>query len=187
MTSSIIEHRHLLGQVPLSDYFASEDDMALAFAGARFKVVGAFLRATHPKTGRATGIDNCICGLDDRIGTLAKFVLESTSLRKVFGHQNLPKHEVHLKRAQWDRILGRIHMQMVCIILTTMRDDELNLWRLDGDWCFSNLIRVEYDRVMREVKLAYRDSRNFHGRPSKQGRRRAKQLGLAPGTSIGCS
>lgn len=185
MTSKSIEQRHVRGQIPLSEYFKSEDDMAIAFAGVRFEVARAFLRATHPKTGRATGRDNYICGLDDSISALSKFVLDHTSLRRVFGHADLPKHTVHLTRVQWGRILDRIHMQMVSVVLTSMRDNEKNLWRLDGDWCFSNFIRVEYDRVMKEVKLAYRDSRNWHGRPSEQGRRRAKQLRVAPGVSIG--
>lgn len=71
---------------------------------------------------------------------------------------------------------------MVCAILLTMREDK-NLYYMDGDWMFSNVIRIEYDRAAREVKQAWRNDRTFHGRPSKQGRRRAREGRVAAGLS----
>jgi len=180
--------RYLLGQVPLHDYFDSEEDLAEALSGVRFRVVSAFLSSVHPESGKATGLGNYIVGVDERISSLATHVLRQprTSLHRAFGYSDLPEVCRQLPRREQTRIVGYVHHQMVMLILVTMRD-ECNLWRFDGDWCFSHLLRVEHDHVMKAAKLAWRDQRNWHGRPSKQGRRRAHQLRTAPGMSISAS
>lgn len=184
LSSRDIGRRHLMGEVPLEEYFRSEDHIDEVFAAVRRRVVGVMLAARSPR-GRCTGRDNYITGLDRRISSLSWYVRNNIrGLNRIFGHTHLPKHAVKLTRSEWDRVLERIYGEIIISILIVMRDDH-SLWYQDGDWCFSNVIRVEHDRSVREVKQTWRNQRNFHGRPSKQGRRRAKQLRVAPGISIG--
>lgn len=185
LSGRAVERKHIFGEIPLKDYFKSEDHAEEVFASIHRKVVGTMLAAVSPRTGRCTGSDNYISGLDSKISSLSGYVIsEIKGLHRAFGHKDLPKHTVKLSRREWDGVLDRIHAEIVITILIVMRDDN-NLWYHDGDWMFSSLIRVEYDRSVREVKQLWNDKRNFHGRPSKQGRRRVKSLRVAPGESIG--
>ena len=178
-------HRHLRGEVPLHDYFNSEEDASTILAGIHHKVVGVMLSAQHPKTGQNTGRDNYICGLDDHVESLTRYVMgRIRGLDRVFGHEHMPKHEVYLTRQQWKSVIDRLHYQMVTSILLIMRDDN-NLYRMDSDWMFSNVIRIEHDRHNREMQQSFRNDHTFHGRPSKQGRQRAKGLRTGVGVSIG--
>jgi len=187
LTSKDPARRYQLGQVSLEDYFRSEEDQDEVFAAIHRKVVGVLLNATCPDTGMSTGSQNYIRGMDGTVSSLVNYVMQNIrGLNGVFGHRHMPKQSVYMSRHEWDRVIARVHHQIVSAILVTMRED-LNLWYMtgDGDWMFSNLIRIEYDRSRREARQAWRDERSFHGRPSKQGRRRAKQNRMAPGVSIG--
>lgn len=188
MTSKNPARRHILRQVPLSEYFASEEDLAATLAAVHYKIVAVFLNSTHPRTGRTTGRDNYICGLGDRISHLERHVIDKIKLRREFGLQHLPRSISHLTRPERDRIVGYVHAMLVNTVLVTMREDN-DLWYFDGDWCFSNTVRVLHDkhtRMAREATNTYHgDRRNYHGRPSNQGRRRQKQLRVASGVSIG--
>lgn len=188
MTSKNPAQRHLLGQVPLEEYFATEEDLRATLAAVHYKTVAVFLSATHPSTGKATGRDNYICGLEGRISHLEKYVMGRITLRREFGLQHLPRNISHLSRFERDRILSHVHSLLVSSVLVAMRDDR-DIWYFDGDWCFSNTVRVLHDKHARMARKASNtylgDQRNYHGRPSKQGRRRQKQLRTAPGVSIG--
>lgn len=190
MTAKTASRRHLLGQVPLRDYFRSDESMGATLAAVQYKVVACFLRATHPQTGRTTGRDNCICGLGPELRAVVTYATERVNIRREFGHAHLPKLEVELTRAQWELVLNRIHCELVALAVVHMRDTH-KLYFMDGDWCFSNELRVEHDhmaQLARKNENDYRgDRRNFHGRPSDQGRRRAKGLRVATGVSIGIS
>jgi hypothetical protein len=190
MTAKTAAARHLLGQVPLRDYFKSDESMGATLAAVQFKVVACFLRATHPQTGRTTGKDNCICGLGPELGAVVAYAASRINIRREFGHGHLPKSEADLTRAQWAQVMFRIHRELITLAVVHMRDTH-KLYFMDGDWCFSNELRTEHDhmaQMSRKKENDYRgDRRNFHGRPGDQGRRRAKGLRLAPGVSIGAS
>ena len=191
MTSKDPVQRHLLGQVDLHEYFDSEDDMTATLVAVRYKVVATFLKSVHPRTGKTTGRDNYICGVDAKISDLADYVAEHTNLRREFSATHLSKPlEMMLTRHQRQRLVRRIHARLICVVLVAMRDAS-DLWYMEGvgDWLFSNTLRIEHDRaerLRREATNTYHgDRRNWHGRPSNQGRRRSRQNRFAPGTSIG--
>ena len=187
MTSKNVARRYQLDQVSLGDYFKSDEQEEEVFAAIRRKVVGVLICATCPETGVCTGAQNHVRGVDASVSSLVDYVMSNIrGLNSVFGHRQMPKSYVFMSRHEWDRVIARVHYKIVSAIVVNMRSD-LNLWYMDGDgdWMFSNVIRIEYDRSKREMRQAWRDERCFHGRPSKQGRRRAKQLRNAPGVSIG--
>jgi len=185
LVSGNISYDHLFGRVPLVDYFDSDEDLEAVFMAARHKVVGVLRAAVHPHTLRCTGSDNYVSGVGPDVHELVSYILKNIrGLYKVFGHRNLPKHSVKLSKSQWDIVLGRLHAEIVTVIIVTMRDDK-NLYYMDGDWCFTQSICAEHDHAAREVEQAWQNNRTFHGRPSKQGRRRARQLRIAPDVSVG--
>lgn len=189
MAAKTIERRHQLGQVPLREYFASIDELASTLAAVQYKFVNVLLKATHPKTGRGTGKDNYVCGVGTDIEDLASYVSKRIDLKSVYGHEQLPKlFAPGLNHRQWDLVLGHVHFMLLCAVAVALRDS-YDLYQLNGDWCFTNNIRVQHDRlarIAREFSNTYqKDNRSWHGRPANQGRRRASELGFAPGTSIG--
>ncbi|MEO6109747.1 MAG: hypothetical protein ABIP50_01920 [Candidatus Saccharimonadales bacterium] len=197
MTAQSALRRHQLGQVPVEKYFdETSDDMGATLAAIRYKIVAVFLRATDPATGRTTGRDNCIIGVNDEISDLVTYVTERINLRREFGlrelHYGLRDVEKHtlatLSRRDREQIAGKVRAKLICMAMLAMREKHFLYW-MDGRWCFTSDLRDEHDhlaQVMRAKDNSYHgDRRNWHGKPAKQGRRRTKQLRMAPGTSIG--
>jgi hypothetical protein len=175
MTSKTQEGRHLRGQVSLIEYFNdSEERLEEVLSAVQHKVVGVFLSATDPLTGRGTGQDNCICGLSDKRSDLVDYVASRIRLWGVFGHKDAPKKEVKLNKYEWEIVIRRVHKELVLIVIEAMLDDH-SLYRLNSDWCFLHELRRGHDRMARAAKEAFRNNRNFHGLPDNQGRRRTKQ------------
>ncbi|MDB5161748.1 MAG: hypothetical protein JWM52_256 [Candidatus Saccharibacteria bacterium] len=198
MTAQTTARRHQLGQVPIEEYFDLEtDDMGATLAAIRYKIVAVFLRATDPATGRSTGRDNCIAGVNDKLGDLVTYVVNRINLRREFGLRELQYglrdlsevQKASLSRRDREKIAEKVQAELVRMILLTMRNDEHSLYYCDTLWCFSHDLRIEHDhaeRVKRVKENTYHgDKRNWHGKPAKQGRRRTKQLRMAPGSSIG--
>lgn len=198
MTAQSTARRHQLGQVPIEKYFDPEtDDMGATLAAIRYKIVAVFLRATDPATGRTTGRDNCIIGVNDKIGSLADYVIDKINLRREFGLRELQYglrdlgevDKAMLSRRDREKIAEHVRAKLICMILLTMRDDEHSLYYCDTMWCFTNDLRVEHDHVAQVTRAKsnsyHGDKRTWHGKPAKQGRRRTKQLRMAPGNSIG--
>lgn len=185
MSDGYSKYAHLNGDVPLYEYFKSEEDLAQVLTLVKFKVAGTMLSAVCQNTGRSTGIDNYVSGVGERTSDLVSYIMRNIrGLQRVFGHDQLPKDSIYLTKGQWNRVLLNIHRAMVREVLEAMIGAN-ELWYWNSDWCFSNVVRLENDRANKEKKANWHDQRNFHGRPSKQGRRRAKSLRKASSVSIG--
>lgn len=169
--------RFLRQQVPLMEYFATEDHAAQVFAAVQHKMVGAMLKAENSK-GRRTGAEHYICGVGDRISQLAnKLMWEIKGLDSVYGLKSLPEEANALRPSERRRVVDSLHFEVVSAVLVSLRDkNHLYYLQGDGDWLFSDFICQEHNHAAREARLKWRDERSYHGRPSQQGRRREAQL-----------
>ncbi len=179
--------------VRVADYLPYEDDDANrrwlenVVAGVLLRIAELLVVQYCRKTGVKTDEhDNVVRGIGSDVESIVKYVHENVNLNGVYDHKQLPKHRIKLKRCEWDMILPRLRAEMVRLAIGELLEEGL-IWPLDDDWLYSCELRVIYDRSHRMADRVFFDQRNWHGRPSRQGRRRARQLGLAPGMSIGAA
>lgn len=168
----------------VSEFFSSDEELGAALATVQFRFSAVLLNAVDPRTGRGTGRDNYVCGVGARVYNLVSYVAHRVNLRGVVTY-HFPRGVTQRGKAKQ---LASIHEKLLTMVaLNWMKTQDL-YW-LDGDWCFTNVVREDHDRIMRilrEKSNTYqKDNRAFHGRPANQGRRRTKELRQAPGVSIG--
>lgn len=171
--------RHLRGQVPLSEYFESEEDLHEVLSAMQVIVVRVFLNAKHPTRRQCTGKDHYIMGLDDKPSNLMSYVMERAYFQKVCSANRIPESaRREMSKKQIEMVLWSIHANLVMMIINSLIQDHL-LYRLNGDWCFTHEVRKEYDRLQHRAKDAFFDQRSWHGVPANQGRRKARLLRAA--------
>ena len=156
LSSKTVEGRHFAGEVPLGDYFSSDEAFAKGLAAMRRKVVGVFIAARCPRTGRSTGRDNYLIGIEGEINPLVRYVCERiTTVERVFGYNDLPEEISSLNKSQRKKVLCRIHQEMVKEVLLDMRRSH-NLWyqESEGIWMFTSQVRAEGGRSSKEPKQA---------------------------------
>lgn len=184
MTAQTPEQRLLLGQLPLTAFFKDEEHLATSLAAASYKVVGVLVKARHPVNGKDTGVHNYVAGLAPRLNSLVNYVANRVKLDDVYCLNNLPTESAKLTKQQWRRVLDQVHYRLIELVLEYWHEDRF-IYLLGGDWCFVPSLHEDHDRLARRANDAWYNQRNWHGRPSEQGRRRARANRQAPGTSIG--
>jgi len=162
----------------------------------RHRILAVFARYVDPKTKKGV-FGNCIMGVGPKVQHLVSYMMKNMKRDKLFSKSDIPLKYRKLNQYWIDLIYSRVTDQLIerQINLLIRTSD---LWRLEitgGIWEISQSVADEY-RSARELAGVlcregafgsllpdYRNERTFHGRPSRQGRRRSSELRIAPSLS----
>ena len=162
----------------------------------RHRILAVFARYVDPKTKKGV-FGNYIMGIGPKVQHLVGYMIKHMKRDKLFSKSDLPPKYRDLSQFWLDLIYSRVTDQLIerQINLLIQTSD---LWRLEisgGIWEISQSVADEYKSarelagvLYREEAFGsllpdYRNERTFHGRPSRQGRRRSGELRVAPSLS----
>lgn len=182
------------------------DDIAELRTSLRLRILQTFLSAERPdvparnerearrKIDRPkpsnTGQEHFILGVGDHIEDLAQWVVKHRTFFRLYGVRDLPSDfSLVMSEKAREAFLLKVHVALVARELVLWRDNAA-LWCVMNntgqmEWGFQPSLIDEAHILKKERPQQWRDNRNWHGRPENQGRRRAKELHVAPATSIG--
>jgi len=161
----------------------------------RHRIINIFIKSVDPRTKK--GIPgNYLMGVGPKIVNLKKFMHTHINFSGIIIDSELPQEYKKLNYFWKKFIISKIIRSMINIQVDKISKSG-NLWYLSqsgGVWEISQSLADEdnlgfdefisfYSKIDNSSKPKYRDQRNYHGRPSKQGRRRNKELRQAPGLS----
>lgn len=162
----------------------------------RHRIINIFTKSIDPRTKK--GIPgNYLMGVGSRVMHLREYLHNHINSRGILQDCELPNEFRCLNNFWRNIVISKIVQAMINLQVDEMRNN-VQLWYFDqsgGIWEISQSLADEYKSASNEylsvyeslscsTKPKYRDQRNYHGRPSKQARRRNKKLRQAPGLSI---
>lgn len=164
----------------------------------RYRIIGVFGRSVDPSTRKGV-YGNYLMGIGPRQSQLNRFLVSRISIKGLMSSADLTPQFKKLNYKWREIILNRVLRLMIERQVELMKEN-CDLWWLDyhgGIWEIAQSVADEqkiiqasfissYDHELKlDPKQKFRDERSFHGRPSKQGRRRTSLLRQAPGMSTG--
>lgn len=182
MSARTAAQRHLLRQVPLSEYFETEEELHTVLSGVQVRAVAVLLRAEHPlRRHHCTGQDHYVLGVGHRPTDLGSYIFQQMSFKGVFNSTILPlevRREMSRRDIQY--VLDRVAAELLMMVINGLVETH-NLYYMEGsgEWCFTHVVREEYDRLRNQAKSVFINDGTYHGVASKQGRRRSRQLRAA--------
>jgi hypothetical protein len=165
----------------------------------RRRIIRVFDRSIDPKTKRGVS-GNYLMGIGPKLHSLRSFMYKHVHFRGIIHENELPE-QYQVLTDYWKKfIISKIIRILIDLQLEEMYE-VADLWQMDnlgGIWEIAQTVADEevliyseiasiYNRPRSSKKPHYLDERSFHGKPSKQARRRNKELRQAPGISIGVS
>lgn len=175
-----------------------EDDYIEKMLLVRYRIICIFGRSIDPVTKRGV-LGNYLLGIGPRVSMLNKYLFTRINPKGILVRSDLPKSYQMLEYKWREKIINRVLKIMIERQVSLMKET-CDLWWLDyhgGIWeicqsvadeqkltqaAFATIYDAQYSS---NTRPRYYDERTHHGRPSKQSRRRNRQLGQAPGVSIG--
>lgn len=161
----------------------------------RYRVICAFVKSIDPTTKK--GIHgNYIMGVGLKLSQLKKFLHSHINHQSILLKSDLPKELKKLNQFWINFIISKAVRVLINLQIDEILESK-SLWFLDqagGVWEISQSLADEvisarneylmvYSKKYNSTKPRYHDQRNYHGRPSQQGRRRNRKLRQAPGLS----
>lgn len=194
---------HIMYRIQPEDIFDEEQYIERMLL-VRFRVVSVFLHSIDPVTKKGIG-GNYLIGVGHKLSHLKTFINRKVSYRGIVTVNDLPEHYHSLSDRWRKKIIFRLTRLMIDRQINYMYDcyDLYPMESFNGDtmWEIRQSVAdrlkrdklelsMTYDRQLlpkKEEKPRYRDERNHHGKPSRQSRRRNRELRQAPGISVGAS
>jgi hypothetical protein len=169
------------------DELFTEEEIADFMAAARRRILGEFHYATEKNPRHRPGddrrpyrrTDNYICGVSEKLGDLAKYVLKNTR-QPFIKRQNLPSEFRDLSPKHVDMIVYRAQYDVLTLVLPIMRHREIWYDEAVGIWQACQSSMDEYTEYRRVAKALKNDDRSYHGRVRAQ----SKARGVPEGVSV---
>jgi hypothetical protein len=172
------------GNLELKDFF-TQGEFAELIASFRWRISRVFCEA--PASGsRRRANQGYIAGLDDKIGSLAEYILRNIdehARQKIYAAKDLPELYSSLPPRMREKTASFVRYELVIRQLVMMRKQR-DLYYMTGNWEVTQSVLDEYLIRFVDARDSYENDANWHGRP-RSARQRFRELGMAPGTSTG--
>lgn len=194
LTPTDAQRKKICYSLSVSDVL-TEDQFIEKMLIIRYRIISIFIKSVDPITKKGIS-GNFLMGIGPKASQLRKFLHSQINHQNILLEKELPKDFKRLNFFWRNYIISKTVRLLINLQIDEMRENG-HLWYLDqsgGIWEISQTLADEtntmkeeylliYTKMYNEPKPRYHDQRNYHGRPSQQGRRRNRQLRQAPGIS----